>query len=143
MDNFVLSTLIVIGFFIIFPLFWSGIVYFTSVLGGWSQLKQIYRYELPFNGEIIRFGSGRIGRFVNYNGILTIGRGSAGLYLSTFFMYRPGHPPLLIPWEDISMEEGQGVFFAYTEMTFARLPMLKLRIYRYTPDWFRGDPSGY
>lgn len=141
MEDVAFILLIVVGFLIVFPLFWSAVVYFISLLGGWSQLKHVYRHDLPFNGEKTGFVSGRIGRLGNYNGVLTIGRDYDGLYLSTLFMYRPGHPPLLIPWEDISMEEGKVLFTQYTEMTFARLPTVKVRIYRYTPDWFRDYQS--
>lgn len=41
--------------------------------------------------------SGRLG-WVNYNSVLTIHSGPAGFRLAVWPPFRPGHPPLFIPW---------------------------------------------
>jgi hypothetical protein len=36
----------------------------------------------------------------NYGGCLTVGSDAAGLYLAVMFLFRVGHPPLFIPWDE-------------------------------------------
>ena len=47
----------------------------------------------------------------NYNNCLTIGVDTAGLYLSPLFFFRIGHPPLFIPWTEISLRGRRKILF--------------------------------
>ncbi len=42
---------------------------------------------------------------MGYNNCLTIGVDPMGLYLATMIVIRLGHPPLLVPWHEISVEK--------------------------------------
>ena len=44
-----------------------------------------------------------------YNGVLTVGVNPAGLYLAVMPLFRPGHPPLFIPWPDVTVGSEQRV----------------------------------
>ena len=46
----------------------------------------------------------------NYN-CFTIGADTAGLYIVPWFLLRSGHPPLFIPWSEISFERKQFLLF--------------------------------
>lgn len=39
----------------------------------------------------------------HYNSCLTVGADPTGLQLSVFVLFRAGHPPLFIPWYEISV----------------------------------------
>ena len=43
-----------------------------------------------------------INRWVGYKGALKVGTAPQGLYLAVWPILRLGHPPLLIPWAEIS-----------------------------------------
>lgn len=47
----------------------------------------------------------------NYNNCLTIGGDPAGLYLSPLFFFRIGHPPLFVPWTEISLRGRRKIMF--------------------------------
>ncbi len=47
----------------------------------------------------------------NYNNCLIIGADPTGLYLSTLFFRRIGHPPLFIPWPEISLRGRRKILF--------------------------------
>jgi hypothetical protein len=79
---------------------WCFVVWILSVMGGWRRLAAQYRARRPPTGRRLSMQSGKIG-FVNYNGCLTIHASDDGLWLSVMALFRPGHPPLLIPWSKI------------------------------------------
>ena len=83
-----------------FAAFWSGVVLLIGRFG-WHMLAGAYRTDAPASGRQIRLVTGRIG-LSNYSGILNVSIEPDGLRLSVMSMFRPGHPPLLIPWEDIT-----------------------------------------
>jgi len=56
-----------------------------------------------------------------------MGAGPWGLHLSVLFPFRPGHPPLLIPWQDISAIETKRGFGGY-EMRFRRVPGVAMQV---------------
>jgi hypothetical protein len=91
--------------------------------GGWSALAAKYKNEMPFAGPMIKpFFGGRVNS--KAYGQLKLGVGSEGLHidLSRPFGY-PWHPPLLIPWREISSRTNDlflGIAFA--ELTFSQVP---------------------
>ena len=111
MNQAVFVVFIVIVFLIVFPLFWSGIVYMISRLGGWSDLAKRYATQEPFSGTTFQMQSVTIGILGNYRSVVTIGASDDGLYLNPLVFYRPGHPPLLIPWDDIEPRQARGLSF--------------------------------
>ena len=80
---------------------WIVFMNLFSVLDGWRNLAGVYRAERPFTGTRFR-GHVRLRTGMRYNGIVTFGANRQGLYISIFFLFRFAHPPLFIPWEDIS-----------------------------------------
>jgi hypothetical protein len=55
-------------------------------------------------------------------------RRPAGLYLSLSFVFRPGKPPLYVPWQDIATREGRFLFWNYVELRFRQAPNVYLQI---------------
>jgi hypothetical protein len=74
-------------------------------ISGWASLAQRFPSTLPFSGKIWKAKSARMRGGMGYNNCLTIGAGPDGLYLALVipsFIFR-GHPPLLVPWHEISV----------------------------------------
>jgi hypothetical protein len=54
-----------------------------------------------------------------------------GIYLSVLFIFRIGHPPLFIPWPDVSMREKRFlIFFKQVELWFSKCPSIPVVISR-------------
>lgn len=106
-----LELYIIFGFFTIFPLFWILVIQIISFASGWRSLALKFRtkQQAPAN---TRYGvSGMMG-ISRYNGVLNVGFDQIGLFLSVMFLFRPGQPPILIPWEEIEkIEAGTWIFF--------------------------------
>jgi len=93
-----------------FAFMWTLVCFITAGLGGWSKLAGRFRAAEEPEGEIFSMQSGRF-RFMNYNSVLKIIPANRGLYLSVFFLFRPFHPPLLVPWEAIRNVRWKSVLF--------------------------------
>lgn len=95
---------------------------------GWWALTTVYPHTGTFDGKLRRGRSLRLNSG-NYNGGVTIGTNAEGLYLATFFLFRPGHPPLFIPWGDISAKIVSGWFRSkHLELTFKRAPGIRVQL---------------
>lgn len=116
-----LTALIPCLFVIVFPLFWSAVVLLIAVVGGWRTLAERYPVDNLF-GEPVRHWAWQSMRmsFSNYNGVLTVDAYDEGLRFSVMFLFRPGHRPFLVPWEEISVARKQMLWQRYVEMRFAR-----------------------
>lgn len=123
-----------IGFPLAFAALWCGIIFLISRMGGWSSLAQRYQHVGSFDGYRKRFVTGAVtgGPFLgfpcNYGNCLTLGADSHGLYLAVFPLFRPGHPPLFVPWPDVTVKPAKGWFSTYADFSFAQVPRLRLRI---------------
>lgn len=117
-------------FFLFFLALWFGISFLLSVFSGWRQLSQYYRSSGLFKGRRFYFQSAAMRLRASYNSAFIVGVSSEGLYLSILFLFRVGHPPLLVPWEDISWTEKPGRFWGGFKLQFARCPSIPFLISR-------------
>ena len=111
-----------------FAAFWFLIVFLISAIGGWRALAQRYRSDMPFTGHTWHMRSGRMGGIARYSGVLTVGVNPAGLYLAVMPLFRPGHPPLLIPWPDVSVTSERRFGGTFIVFTFRQAPMASLQL---------------
>ncbi len=103
----------VLGFIVVFPIFWCGVVGLISVIGGWRTLAA--HYAVPtFGGTVLSHATtGRLG-LANYRNVLKVGWSEQGLHLGVMVFFRPFHPPLCIPWQDVTRRtQGKFLFFAW------------------------------
>ncbi|MGC6465347.1 MAG: hypothetical protein ACON5N_07170 [Akkermansiaceae bacterium] len=103
--------LVIVGFFLlVFPLFWALVLKIIARFG-WSKLARSY----PARRQPVKSGTGWqsmiLGRMIGYNNCLTFRATSKRLHLSLPLIFRPGHPPLLIPWEDFHLKREGGSLF--------------------------------
>lgn len=57
----------------------------------------------------------------NYNNVLTVGADSSGLFIVPLFLFRAWHPPLFVPWAEITVAPKTLLFFfKYVELCLGR-----------------------
>lgn len=108
-------------------LWWVVLVSAVGALFGWGRLARRYRAATPFRGTVRRFRSAHIG-LSNYGGVLSIGTNADGLHLAVFPLFRPGHPPLFIPWADVSATPVRTWLGPVLDLRFAQAPRVSVRV---------------
>lgn len=110
---------------------WWVAMYLASRIGGWSLLAEAYATEEDFDGAKAQFQSVSLTRFgvpANYNNLITIGADASTLRLSVFLLFRPFHPPLKIPFADLSAKRKKLLVFETVELTAAKAPPVRISI---------------
>ncbi len=104
---------------------WIGVNYFNYRFGGWASLGKVYRFSGSFNGD--RWRRQWVRTVSDYT-CVTVGANTHGLYCSVPSLFRAGHPPLFIPWSDISVSLDKGFLFTYLGFRLRRAPGIPFRI---------------
>lgn len=107
---------------------WFVVCHGLARFGGWSALAGTYPHLGSFDGYRLYLQTVLFARGVRYGNTLVIGASHQGLYLAALFVVRPGHPPLLIPWEEISLEARSGFLGQTVELRFLRVPSVTLTL---------------
>jgi hypothetical protein len=94
-----------------FVLLWCGILFLIAVFSGWVTLSRRFRLTSVFTGPTWEFRSAYMRWTSRCGNCLSIGADTAGLKLSVFFLFRPGHPPLFVPWGEISVARRRDFLF--------------------------------
>jgi len=100
-------------------------------MSGWHKLAEVYRATQPFSGTWMRPWAASMGWGVNYNGLINIGADTSGIYISIFFLFRPGHPPLFIPLGEISATGARTwrtMWLSMARLQFGKFPSAYLLI---------------
>ena len=124
-------TWLFVGFLPLFLAVWYGSMVLIAWVGGWSALAGVYRAETPVAAAHEwrnKYGKMRYG--TGYNGCLNIAANPMGMQLSLWKMFRPGHPPLFIPWSDVTTQVERGMFFELVRFSFHRVEDVPLRLRR-------------
>lgn len=129
MDQLQAAAIIASGI-LFFVVLWLFVVWLTAQIGGWSKLAGLYPARLPFDESCRSWQSARFRWGMGYNGILKVCADTQALHLSVFPIFRPGNPPLSIPWEDITGRRQ----FVGVELRFRRAASIPIRISRQLAD---------
>ncbi|HAB12020.1 MAG TPA: hypothetical protein DCE47_10050 [Planctomycetaceae bacterium] len=83
---------------------WFAIIGLLSWLGGWSRLARVYRDEMSesTDGHTWRMQSVSLRGWCGYNNCVSIEATAKGLKISPWFIMRPGHPPLFLPFDEMT-----------------------------------------
>lgn len=108
-----------VAFAIVFPTIWCFVCFLISWTGGWHALSKKYAAgdRKPIGPE----HSGVVGLIgiASYKFTLTVILAPDGFFLKVMPFFRPGHPPLFIPWSEITERDST---------RFLRWEMVRLRI---------------
>lgn len=116
-------------FLVFFAATWVLVSFALSRFGGWTTLAGYYPAEHPFEGKLIRFQAAQLRRGTNYNGCLNFGASYEGLYIVPMPPFRAFHPPLLIPWSDITARPYKmWRYWTFVELRLQRAPDIPVRI---------------
>jgi hypothetical protein len=106
----------------------ATIPFLISKVAGWASLAERYRCEEAFAGPRWNFQCGQFRWLTAYNNCLTVGADQRGLFLWVFWPLRLGHPPLFIPWRDISVSRKKILWMNQVRFLFGREPAIPLTI---------------
>ena len=108
-----------------------------ALISGWHRLAMRFRMQGEFAGPVRKMQSARL-RFTNYNRVLTIGANQNGLFMVPFVLFRVGHPPLFIPWTEISNVRPVTVlFFKFVAMQLGQEEKIPVMIRTNLADWLK------
>lgn len=115
MSNGTSSVLLVLFILVIFPIFfaalWIGITLLLSFIGGWGSVGKHYAATgRPAQGSVLKSVTGMFG-IARYKYVLTVITTPDGLYIENRKIFRPGHPPLFVPFSAIHNARKQTLFF--------------------------------
>ena len=113
---------------LIIPTAWVAVAVLISHVGGWVALARAYSCLDFLPSDQWSFQSAAMRYWINYGNCLTVGVSPQGLYLAIFFLLRVGHPPLLIPWSDISICRKRVLWSKVVELRLGREPSIPFRI---------------
>jgi len=105
---------------------WCGACYLTSRMSGWHLLAKRFRLHGDFTGEQWRWVYGLMRWHAKYGGVLVMGADAQGLYMRTLWLFKVGHPPLLIPWIEIRAEDRERWFRQGIQLTLGRQEQIPL-----------------
>ena len=133
MNNGQNTLLIVLFVLVAFPIFftalWVGITLLMSFIGGWGRVGKSYAAAgKPSGGRLLRHVTGMFG-VASYKHVLTVITTDDGLYIENRAIFRPGHPPLFIPFSAIFHPRRQTLFFwEYVAFEIGSPPLASARL---------------
>ena len=65
-----------------------------------------------------------------YGNCLKFRTNSQWLLISVGLPFRIGHPPLIVPWDDVTVIRGKGILKHFVELRFRRAPTVPIRVSR-------------
>jgi hypothetical protein len=120
---------------------WIALSILIAKLSGWARLARHYRADAPPDGARFHFQSAGMRFWTSYSGCLTVGANRKGLYLAVWFLFRFGHPPLIVPWRDITMTACKRFFIQQVVLRFDRCPSIPFIISKRLADKIAPEKS--
>jgi hypothetical protein len=122
----------VIGFVLFFVVVWCTVCVLVSSLAGWFALARRFKKQSEPSGEIRTAGPFFYAVYMRfwgqYSSVLRLTAASDALYVSIMFLFRIGHPPLRIPWEEIRFGRTKFFFRTYLMLTLGSEEKIPMRI---------------
>jgi hypothetical protein len=81
------------------------LLWLIGKLSGWQKLARLYPLTKQPVGKSWHWQSAKLGWWAQYNGALTFVVDDAGLACSICSLFRSGHPPIFIPWSEMTLAE--------------------------------------
>lgn len=131
-DSFLASPLGLASFAILFAPLWCANCFYVSFVSGWLTLSRRFRKQSEPHGEIkttrpafslifMRFWS-------HYGSVIQVFAAQDALYALVFFLFRIGHPPLRIPWDEIRITRIKLLLCKIVRFTLGKQEQIAMRI---------------
>ena len=107
---------------------WVAILHLIATASGWRALAGAYAGDRPFQGRTYSGVNGWVG-MLGYGWSLTVGGNREGFHMSVMRPFRPGQPPLFVPWDDVRFESGQALLLGpVVDLRMRRVPRVRIRL---------------
>ena len=120
------------GFLAFFVALWCLVSAIVSVLGGWRALTTRFRAQSEPAGPMQTAGpflyTVYLRNWTHYNSVVRVTAAQDALYLSVLVLFRFAHPPLRIPWEEITVGSTRFFWRDYVVLTLGREEQVPMRI---------------
>jgi hypothetical protein len=114
MQHLVIPAFLPLLFPFVFSAFWCFVCFMLGFVSGWQRLALAYATDQAPRGTAFSWQSGYVGA-VRYGNCLNVRVAPEGLFLSTVWLFRLGHKPLLVPWDAIhNPQPRQVLWFHFT-----------------------------
>ena len=122
--------------FLAFALWWSFLCWVIAVFGGWRSLAKKYGVQRLPAGKKYYLQSAafsRAGLPCHYGSCVTMIVCEEGLGMAVFPVFRVGHPPLLIPWDEFYRPRQKTVlwYWKFFEAEIGEPPIVTVCL----PEW--------
>jgi hypothetical protein len=105
-----------------------GINFVTSrFFGPWRQLASSYGDRSTFIGQKWHFQAVSTS-WANYRSCVTVGINSVGLYVAPPSLFRGGHPPIVIPWAELQIEQKRRLLDTVYNLRTNACPKIRIHI---------------
>ncbi|TWU56386.1 hypothetical protein Poly51_22960 [Rubripirellula tenax] len=120
------------------PFAWVFVSFLLARISGWSRLVKPYSAGEVSDGAFVadesaRFRTATLGA-IQYHSCVTFGINDTSLRMSMPFLFRLGHPPLVIPWDQIHRVEADNRLYSHRVKVSIGKPTL---IRAALPGWVR------
>lgn len=126
------NALILPGSFLAALAFWFLLCSLIGAMSGWRSLSRRFTAQSEPSGETLQAGPWFYSvywRFWgHYSSVVRMISATDALYLSVIFLFRPGHAPLCIPWNEITFGRTRFMWQKFIVLTLGREEQIPLRI---------------
>jgi hypothetical protein len=120
------------GFAIFFATLWCSASFLMSAISGWFALSRRFRKQSEPYGETKTAGPFFYTVYTrywsHYGSAIRLTAAPDALYLSVLFLFRVGHPPLRIPWNEIALSRIRRFWRWYVVMKLGDEEQVPMRI---------------
>ncbi len=120
------------GFAILFLVLWCAVCFLISFMTGWFSLGRRFKRQSDPYGETRTAGPFFYGVYMrfwgHYSSVIRLTAAADALYASVLFPFRPGHPPLRIPWNEIQIGKAKFLWRSYVLLTLGNQERIPMRI---------------
>ncbi|TWU49556.1 hypothetical protein [Rubripirellula reticaptiva] len=119
--------------FLLIPIAWLLVSFSLARMSGWAQLSKRYACREFAADETGRFRTATFGP-IQYHSSLTFGVNNDGLQIAMPFLFRLGHPPLVVPWAEMHRIELDNRLYSHrVKVSFGKPAIVRATL----PGWVR------
>jgi hypothetical protein len=121
-----------LGIALLTIIFFYAVFYLISVMTGWFVLGKRFRQQSEPYGETRSAGPFFYTIYMrcwsHYSSVVRLTAAADALYVSILFLFRIGHPPLRIPWDEIQFGRTKFLFWTFFVVTLGNEEKIPMRI---------------